>query len=109
MSAVAVIGSAVIHWRTRASLVCTRAAMARSMSRSVRMPIIRPKSLTTTAPVFWLVMRSATSPSVSSGATVMKFGETMSASVPIDRASLQPSPWRLLRITLDNDRDKEVR
>ena len=36
MSGGAVIGSAVIHWRTRASLVCTRAAIARSMSRSVR-------------------------------------------------------------------------
>ena len=48
------IGSAVIHCRTRASLVWTRAAIARSMSRSVRMPMSRPKSLTTTAPVFWL-------------------------------------------------------
>ena len=47
------------------------------MSRSVRIPISLPKSFTTTAPVFCRVIRSATSPSVSSGATVMKFGLTI--------------------------------
>ena len=46
----AVTGSWVIHWRTRASLVWTRAAIAFSMSRSVRIPIMRPKSFTITAP-----------------------------------------------------------
>ena len=44
MSGGAVIGSGVIHCRTRASLVCTRAAIARSMSRSLRIPMRRPKS-----------------------------------------------------------------
>ena len=66
-----VIGSSVIHCRTRASLVWTRAAIAFSMSRSVRMPISRPKSLTITAPTFAPLIRSATSPSVSSGATTI--------------------------------------
>ena len=84
VSELAVIGSSVIHCRTRASLVCTRAAMARSMSRSVRMPISRPKSLTTTEPTFCALMRSATSPSVSSGATVMNVGLTISPRVPMN-------------------------
>ena len=50
-SGVIVIGSGVIHWRTRASLVWTRAAIALSRSRSVRIPIRRPKSFTITAPI----------------------------------------------------------
>ena len=79
MSAAAVTGSAVIHWRTRASLECTRAAIALSRSRSVRIPISLPKSLTTTAPTFLAVIRSATSPRVSSGATSMKSGRMTSA------------------------------
>ena len=37
-----VTGSAVIHSRTRASLVCTRPATARVRSRSVTIPISRP-------------------------------------------------------------------
>ena len=38
------MGSAVIHSRTRASLVCTRPATAFRRSRSVRIPIRRPES-----------------------------------------------------------------
>ena len=79
VSAAAVIGSAVIHWRTRASLQCIRAAIALSRSRSVRIPIRVPKSLTTTAPTFMATIRSATSPRVSSGATSMKSGRMTSA------------------------------
>ena len=41
VSGLTVTGSSVIHCRTRASLVWTRAAIAFSMSRSVRMPIRR--------------------------------------------------------------------
>jgi len=37
-----VIGSEVIHSRTRASLVCTRPATARVRSRSVTIPISVP-------------------------------------------------------------------
>ena len=79
VSAAAVTGSTVIHCRTRASLEWTRAAIAFSRSRSVRIPIRLPKSLTTTAPTFFAVIRSATSPSVSSGATSMKSGRITSA------------------------------
>ena len=45
VSAAAVTGSTVIHWRTRASLECTRAAIAFSRSRSVRIPIRRAEVL----------------------------------------------------------------
>src|SRR5205814_2328117 len=69
-SSVMVTGSGVIHSRTRASLECTRPATARIRSRSVKMPIIRPKSETTTAPTPRLVIFSAASPIVSEGSTV---------------------------------------
>src|SRR4051794_39767935 len=64
------MGSAVIHSRTRASLVCTRPATAFRRSRSVRIPIKRPPSSTTEDPTPCSAIRSAASPSVSSGATV---------------------------------------
>ena len=79
ISGEAVIGSGVIHSRTRASLVCTRPAIAFRRSRSVTIPISRPKSFTTAEPVFTLTICSATSPSVSSGATVMKLRRMTSA------------------------------
>ena len=79
LSGVAVIGSSVIHWRTRASLVCTRAAIAFSMSRSVRMPISRPKSLTTTAPTFLRRHPLRDLAQRVLGGDLMKFGLTISA------------------------------
>src|SRR5215204_4704075 len=60
VSAAAVTGSAVIHSRTRASLEWVRAATACMMSRSVRTPISRPKSKTTTEPTLRSTMRAAT-------------------------------------------------
>ena len=45
----------------------------------MRIPIRLPKSFTTTAPTFLAVIRSATSPSVSSGATSMKSRRITSA------------------------------
>ena len=59
----AVMGSVVIHSRTRASLECTRPATARSRSRSVRIPINRPKSLTTAEPTPRSTIASAALPS----------------------------------------------
>ena len=44
-----VTGSAVIHWRARPSLGCTRMALARTRSLVVRIPISRPDSATAAA------------------------------------------------------------
>ena len=81
----AVIGSGVIHARTRSSEECVRAATERITSRSVRIPISRPKSDTAAAPrpastIFW-----AASPIVSSGATVTKVSCIRSPSVLMRR------------------------
>ena len=45
-----VTGFSVIHSLTRASLVCTLPATAARRSRSVRIPMSRPKSMTRAAP-----------------------------------------------------------
>jgi len=66
-----VTGSAVIHWRTRASAARARWATARSRSRSVTIPTMRTmSSTTTTAPTFASCIFSAASPIVSEGSTV---------------------------------------
>ena len=80
-----VIGSGVIHERTRSSEECVRAATERRTSRSVRIPTSRPKSETAAAPrpasiIFW-----AASPIVSSGATLTKVSCINSPSVLIGR------------------------
>src|SRR5438093_2359748 len=85
-----VIGSTVIHWRTRASAARARAATARMRSRSVTMPTIRTKSsTTTTAPTFAAFIFSAASPIVSDGSTVRTSLTIRSATVSIPGLSQQ--------------------
>src|SRR5207253_2564509 len=65
-----VITSGVIHCRTRVSAELVRCAAARRMSRSVRMPMMFPKSETTSAPTPRSIIFSAASPSESAGSMV---------------------------------------
>ena len=96
MSSVIVTGSGVIHSRTRASLECTLPATARMRSRSVKIPIIRPKSETTTAPTPSFVIFSAASPIVSEGSTVRTSFVMTSPSVGVG-ASVDGALARALR------------
>ena len=85
MSGLAVIGSGVIHARARSSEECVRAATERRTSRSVRIPISRPKSETAAAPRSASTIFCAASPIVSSGATATKVSCISSPSVLIGR------------------------
>ncbi len=81
-----VSGSAVIHWRTRASAARARWATARRRSRSVTIPTIRTmSSTTTTAPTFASCIFSAASPIVSDGSTVRTSFVIRSATVATTR------------------------
>ena len=90
-----VSGSAVIHWRTRASAARARCATARSRSRSVTIPTIRTmSSTTTTAPTFASCIFSAASPIVSDGSTVRTSFVIRSATVAIASSLSLPQQAR---------------
>ena len=89
MSGSAVIGSAVIHWRTRASLV--DASGHRSQHVALGQDPDQPAEVLDDDRARVLARHPLRDlPSVSSGATVMKFGETISARVPMARVYLAP-------------------
>jgi hypothetical protein len=77
-------GSLVIHSLTLVSAAAAPAAPKRTRSRSVRIPIGRSPSTTTTDPTPWSTMRALAAATVSEEAAVMAGLLITSATVVID-------------------------